>query len=130
MHFSICLFLVLWFAAHTIWAFQYQQTSAISIEDILWFIGYGFFGYFLYSLYYHFFRREFEPFILILRLLSSQAINIYVLLVTFAYPILDAYILFFPAVLIFLAARRSRRKNVAVQKQKPPYVTKYIETLF
>ena len=66
MHMSICVFLVLWFVAHVIWTFQYQQASDVSIADALWFIGYGFFGYFLYSLYYHFFRKEFEPFILIL----------------------------------------------------------------
>ena len=57
MHLSICLFLVLWFVAHLIWTFQYQQASDVSIADALWFIGYGLFGYFLYSLYYHFFRK-------------------------------------------------------------------------
>src|SRR5215204_6475027 len=97
MHCSICLFLALWFAAHAIWTFQYQQSSAFSIDDVLWFVGYGLFGYFLYSLYYYFFRREFEPFLLILigiiivivlvfiidiivstlRLLSNQTMDIY-----------------------------------------------------
>ena len=65
MHFSICLFLVLWLAAQVIWLSQYQQVS-YSIADALWFVGYASFGYFLYSLYYHFFRKEFEPFVLIL----------------------------------------------------------------
>jgi hypothetical protein len=125
MHLSICSFLVLWFIAHLIWSFKYQQSSDVSIQDILWFIGYGFFGYFLYSLYYHFFRKELEPlvpvliaiiisivlvFVLdiivsILRLLSTQTLESYVLSVTLAYPILDA-IMIFPAVLIFLAVRK------------------------
>ena len=129
MHLSICLFLVLWFVAHMIWTFQFQQGSAVSIADALWFIGYGLFGYFLYSLYYHFFRKEFEPFILILmaiiivivlvfvldiivstmRLLSTQTADISVLLVTIVYPILDA-VLIFPAVLIFWAVRRIRQQ--------------------
>jgi hypothetical protein len=138
MHLSICLFLVLWFVAHVIWTFQFQQGSAVSIADALWFIGYGLFGYFLYSLYYHFFRKEFEPFILILmaiiivivlvfvldiivstmRLLSTQTADISVLLVTVVYPILDA-VLIFPAVLIFWAVRRisSRHRN-ATPEQK------------
>jgi hypothetical protein len=136
MHLSICVFLVLWFVAHVIWTFQYQQASDVSIADALWFIGYGFFGCFLYSLYYHFFRKEFEPFILILmaiiivialvfvvdvitsilRLLSTQTVDISVLLVTIVYPILDA-ILIFPAALIFWGARRisSKRKNATLE---------------
>ena len=139
MHLSICVFLVLWFVAHLIWTFQYQQASDVSIADALWFIGYGFFGYFLYSLYYHFFRKEFEPFILILmaviivialifivdiisstlRLLSTQTVDISVLLVTIIYPILDA-ILIFPAALIFWGARRisNERKNALEQKME------------
>ena len=138
MHLSICVFLVLWFVAHVIWTFQYQQASDVSIADALWFIGYGFFGYFLYSLYYHFFRKEFEPFILILiaiiivialvfvvdiiasslRLLSTQTVDISVVLVTIVYPILDA-ILIFPAALIFWGARRisSERKNVTLEQK-------------
>jgi hypothetical protein len=138
MHLSICVFLVLWFVAHVIWTFQYQQASDVSIADALWFIGYGFFGYFLYSLYYHFFRKEFEPFILILmtiiivialvfvvdiiastlRLLSTQTVDISVLLVTIVYPILDA-ILIFPAALIFWGARRisSERKNATLEQK-------------
>jgi hypothetical protein len=138
MHLSICLFLVLWFVAHVIWTFQYQQGPAVSIADALWFIGYGLFGYFLYSLYYHFFRKEFEPFILILiaivivivlvfvldvivstmRLLSTQIVDISVLLVTVVYPILDA-VLIFPAVLIFWAVRRisSRYRNATPEEK-------------
>ena len=138
MHLSICIFLVLWFVAHLIWTFQYQQSSDVSIQDVLWFIGYGFFGYFLYSLYYHFFRKELEPLVLvliavaisialvfvldiivsILRLLSTQPVEFSILLVTLAYPILDA-IMIFPAVLIFAAVRRvsGRRINAAHEQR-------------
>jgi hypothetical protein len=138
MHLSICLFLGLWFVAHIIWTFPYQQTSGVSIADALWFIGYALFGYFLYSLYYHFFKKEFELLVLvliaivisivlvlvldiivsILRLLSTQPVDFSMLLVTLVYPILDG-VLIFPAVLIFWGARRSRSKeNAAVQEQK------------
>jgi hypothetical protein len=138
MHLSICLFLGLWFAAHVIWTFQYQQSSDVSIADGLWFIGYALFGYFLYGLYYHFFKKEFEPLVLvliaivistvlvlvldiivsILRLLSTQPVEFSIVLVTLLYPILDA-VLIFPAVLIFWGARRSRtRENAAVKEQK------------
>src|ERR671918_418165 len=142
MHFSICLFLGLWFTAQVIWTFQYQQSSGVSIADALWFIGYASFGYFLFSLYHHSFREEFEPFVLILvaiiiaialifvldsivsilRLLSTQTIDLSVTLVTLVYPVLDA-VLFFPAVLIFWAVRRRRRsrsrdKGTTIQEQK------------
>ena len=142
MHFSICLFLGLWFTANVIWTFLYQQSSGASIADAIWFLGYASFGYFLFSLYHHFFRKEFEPFVLILvaiiisialifvldvivsilRLLSTQTIELSTALVTLVYPILDA-VLFFPAVLIFWAVRRRRRsrsrlKDTAIQKQK------------
>jgi len=50
MHLSICIFLVLWFAAHVIWTFQYQQSTDISIQDVLWLIVYGFLGFLLYRL--------------------------------------------------------------------------------
>jgi hypothetical protein len=142
MHFSICLFLGLWFTAQVIWTFQYQQSSGVSIADALWFMGYASFGYFLFSLYHHFFREEFEPFVLILvaiiiaialifvldsivsilRLLSTQTIDLSVTLVTLVYPILDA-VLFFPAVLIFWAVRRrgsrsrGRDNETAIQEQ-------------
>ena len=102
MHFSICLFLGLWFVAHVIWTFPYQQTAGVWIADILWFIGYASFGYFLYSLFYHFFKKEFELLVLvliaiiisivlvlvldivvsILRLLSAQPVDFSILLVT------------------------------------------------
>lgn len=137
MHLSICIFLVLWFAAHVIWTFQYQQSTDISIQDVLWFIGYGFFGYFLYSLYYHFFRKEFEPLVLImiaivisivlvlvldiivsiLRLLSTQPVDFSVLLVTLVYPILDA-VMVFPAVLIFWAAKRVSKRIKTASEQE------------
>jgi hypothetical protein len=92
-------------------------------------------------LYRHFFREEFEPFVLILvaiiiaialifvldtivsilRLLSTQTVDLSVTLVTLVYPVLDA-VLFFPAVLIFWAVRRrmstSRLKGTAIQEQK------------
>jgi hypothetical protein len=139
MHFSICLFLGLWFTAQVIWTFQYQQSSGASIADALWFLGYASFGYFLFSLYHHFFRKEFELFVLILvaiiisialifvldsiisilRLLSTQTIDLSVTLVTLVYPILDA-VLFFPAVLIFWAVRRrsrSRDKGTTIHEQ-------------
>src|SRR5215211_7730664 len=138
MHFSICLFLVLWLAAQAIWLSQYQQVS-YSITDALWFVGYASFGYFLYSLYYHFFRKEFEPFILILiaviilvplifivdtivstlRLLSIQTVDISVVIVNAVYPILDAIVIF-PLIMIFWAVRRinSRRKNATLEEIK------------
>jgi hypothetical protein len=52
----------------------------------------------------------------ILRLLSTQTVDISVLLVTIVYPILDA-ILIFPAALIFWGARRisSKRKNPTLE---------------
>ena len=141
MHFSICLFLGLWFTAYVIWALPYQQSSGVSIADALWFLGYASFGYFLFSLYHHFFREEFEPFVLILvaiiiaialifvldsivsilRLLSTQTVDLSVALVTLVYPVLDA-MLFFPAALIFWAVRRrmstSRLKGTGIQEQK------------
>jgi hypothetical protein len=49
LHFSICLFLALWFAAHLIWSFYEQQLPVLSIDDVLWLLGYGLFGYFLYA---------------------------------------------------------------------------------
>jgi hypothetical protein len=146
MHLSICIFLVLWFVAHIIWTFQYQQSSNIAIQDVFWFIGYGFFGYFLYSLYYHFFRKEFEPFVLILiaiiivvilvfiidvivstlRLVSSQTIDISVIFVAIAYPILDA-IMVFPAILIFWAARRLSSKRLSYTPGQKKEVNKEVD---
>lgn len=66
MHFSICLFLGLWFIAQFVWTFPYQQTAGVWMADMLWFIGYASFSYFLYRLYYHFFRTEHEPLVLVL----------------------------------------------------------------
>jgi hypothetical protein len=141
MHISICLFLGLWFTAYIIWTLPYQQSSGVSIADALWFVGYASFGYFLFSLYRHFFREEFEPFVMalvaiiitialifvldtivsILRLLSTQTVDLSVALVTLVYPVLDA-VLFFPAVLIFWTVRRrmstSKFKGTAIQEQK------------
>jgi hypothetical protein len=133
MHFSICLFLGLWFVAQFVWTFPYQQTAGVWIADIIWFVGYASFGYFLYSLYYHFFRTEHEPLVLvlvaiiiatvlvlvldiivsILRLLSTQPVDFSILLPTLVYPILDAALIF-PAVLIFWGAR----KKIVTQEQQ------------
>lgn len=131
MHFSICLF-------QFVWTFPYQQTAGVWMADILWFIGYASFGYFLYSLYYHFFRTEHEPLVLvliaiiistvlilvldiivsILRLLTAQPVDFSILLVTLVYPILDAALIF-PAVLIFWGVRKRiiERKDAAVLGQ-------------
>jgi hypothetical protein len=139
MHFSICLFLGLWFVAHFIWTFPYQQTAGVWIADILWFIGYASFGYFLYSLFFYSFRKKFEPLVLvliaiiisivlvlvldivvsILRLLSAQPVDFSILLATLVYPVLDAA-LFYPAVLIFWGARKriAAQDNAAVREQQ------------
>jgi hypothetical protein len=142
MHLSICLFLGFWLTAYIIWTFSYEQSFHISIPAALWFLGYASFGYFLFSLYRHFFREEFEPFVLvlvaiiiaialifvldtiisILRLLSTQTVDISIALVTLVNPVLDA-VLFFPAVLIFWAVRRrsksrSKHKDTTIQEQK------------
>jgi hypothetical protein len=141
MHISICLFLGLWFTAYVIWTLPYQQSSGVSIADVLWLVGYASFGCFLFSLYYHFFREEFEPLVMILvaiiitialifvldtivsilRLLSTQTVDVSVALVTLVYPVLDA-VLFFPVILIFWAVRRrmsaSRFKGTAIQEQE------------
>jgi hypothetical protein len=132
MHFSICLFLILWLSAQGIWLSQYEIVSN-SIADAFWFIGYASFGYFLFSLYYHVFRREFEPLVLVLiaiiiiivmifvldiivsalRLISTQELEFSVVLVTLVYPVLDA-VLIFPAILIFLAVRRISKRQTAL----------------
>jgi hypothetical protein len=144
MHFSICLFLGMWFVAQFVWTFPYQQTAGVWIADIIWFIGYASFGYFLYSLYYHFFRKEHELLVLILiaivistvlvlvldiivsilRLLSDQPVDFSILLSTLVYPILDAALIF-PAVLIFWGVRKRiiTQKNAAVQGQQADKAT-------
>ncbi|HEY3525970.1 MAG TPA: hypothetical protein VGK47_07225, partial [Nitrososphaeraceae archaeon] len=66
IHLSICFFFAFWLVASVNWIFEDQEAPGILIADILYYLGYTSFGYFVYSLYYHFFRREFEPFILIL----------------------------------------------------------------
>jgi H+/gluconate symporter-like permease len=48
---------------------------------------------------------------------STQQVNISVLLVTLVYPILDA-IMIFPAVLIFWAVRRIRKRQSALQEEQ------------
>ena len=130
IHFSICLFFAFWLAASVNWLFEDQEAPGVLIADVLYYLGYASFGYFLYSLYYHFFRKEFEPFILILiaiiilvplifivdtivstlRLLSTQTVDISLVIVNASYPILDA-IMIFPIVIIFWAVRRIRRRR-------------------
>jgi hypothetical protein len=138
IHFSICLFFAFWLAASVNWTFEDQEAPGVLIADVLYYLGYASFGYFLYSLFYHFFRKEFEPFILFLiaviilvplifivdtivstlRLLSTQTIDISLVIVNASYPILDA-IMIFPIAIMFWAVRRtnSRRKNAILQEQ-------------
>ena len=123
MHFSICIFLGVWFVAQLTWSLYEQQSPAPSLNDILWLIGYVLFGYFLYRLLY-FFRKGLEAHtigliamavtislayitIIILSvssLLSFQKQEISVTILTITYPILDA-ILLVPALLIFWVRR-------------------------
>ena len=139
VHFSICLFFAFWLAASVNWIFEDQEAPGVLIADVLYYLGYASFGYFLYSLYYHFFRKEFEPFILILiaviilvplifivdtivstlRLLSIQTVDISVVIVNAVYPILDAIVIF-PLIMMFWAVRRinSRHKNATLEEIK------------
>jgi hypothetical protein len=139
MHISICLFLIFWFAAAVIWTFENDQSADILIADAFYYIGYASFGYFLYSLYYRFFRKEFEPLILILvaviiliplifvvdtivstlRLLSNQKVDLWVVVKNAAYPILDS-ILIFPTVIMYWGAKRigSRIKRTKMDEQE------------
>lgn len=139
MHLSICLFLLSWFSASVIWTLADNQSAEIVIADALYYMGYASFGYFLYSLYYHFLRNEFEPFILILvaviilipvifivdtivstlRLLSTQTVDVWVVVKNAAYPTLDA-VMIFPTVIMFWGARRitRRHKNSMEEEQK------------
>lgn len=134
IHLSVCLFFAFWLVASVNWIFEDQKAPGVLIADILYYLGYASFGYFVYSLYYHFFRREFEPFILILigvlilvplifivdtivstlRLLSTQTVDISLVVVNASYPILDAIVIF-PIALMFWGVRRisSRHKNTA-----------------
>jgi hypothetical protein len=139
VHFSICLFFAFWLAASVNWIFEDQEAPGVLIADVLYYLGYASFGYFLYRLYYHFFRKEFEPFTLILiaviilvplifivdtivstlRLLSIQTVDISVVIVNAVYPILDAAVIF-PLIMIFWAVIRvnSRRKNATLEEIK------------
>jgi hypothetical protein len=139
IHFSICLFFAFWLVASVNWTFEDQEAPGVLIADALYYLGYASFGYFLYSLYYHFFRKEFEPFILFLiaviiliplifivdtivstlRLLSTQTIDISLVIVNVTYPILDA-ILIFPIAIMFWAVRRidSRHKDATLKEQQ------------
>jgi hypothetical protein len=139
VHFSICLFFAFWLAASVNWIFEDQEAPGVLIADVLYYLGYASFGYFLYSLYYHFLRKEFEPFILILiaviilvplifivdtivstlRLLSVQTVDISVVIVNAVYPILDAIVIF-PLIMIFWAVRRinSRGENATLEEIK------------
>jgi predicted histidine transporter YuiF (NhaC family) len=137
-HLSICLFFAFWLAASVNWTFEDQEAPGILIADVLYYLGYASFGYFVYSLYYHFFRREFEPFILILigililvplifiidtivstmRLLSSQTVDISLVVVNASYPVLDAIVIF-PIALMFWGVRRKsgRHKDETPEQQ-------------
>ena len=139
IHFSICLFFAFWLVASVNWLFEDQEAAGVLMADALYYLGYASFGYFLYSLYYHFFRKEFESFILILiaiiilvplifvvdsivstlRLLSTQTVDISILIVNATYPILDA-IMIFPIVIMFWAVRRinSRCKKATLEEQQ------------
>jgi hypothetical protein len=123
MHFSICIFLGLWFVAQLTWSLYERQSPAPSVNDILWLTGYVLFGYFLYRLSF-LFRKELEmstigivalvvtislAYITIIilsvsSLLSFQKQEISVTILTITYPILDA-ILLVPALLIFWVRR-------------------------
>jgi hypothetical protein len=136
IHFSICLFLVAWIGASISWTFEDQEAPGILIADVLYYFGYVSFGYFLFSLYYHFFRNEFEPFVPILisiiflvalillvdtmvsamRLLSIQALDISLVIVNTSYPILDA-ILIFPIAMMYWTIRRRSKYNDSIQEQ-------------
>jgi small-conductance mechanosensitive channel len=138
MHFSICLFLASWIIASVSWTFEDQEAPGILVADILYYIGYASFGYFLYSLYYHLFRNEFEPFIPILisiiilvalillvdtmvstmRLLSTQTLDISLVIVNTTYPILDAIMIFPIAMMYWTIRRRSRYKKSIPEEQE------------
>ena len=95
------------------------------------------------QLYYHFFRTEHEPLVLvlvaiiistvlilvldiivsILRLLSTQPVDFSILLPTLVYPILDAALIF-PAVLIFWGAR----KKIVTQEQQARNIDETIQS--
>ena len=125
--FRFVYFLVLWLVAQLMWLSQYEEISStgiLFIADAFFFIGYISFSYFLYSLYYHFFRMEFDPFVLVLVGVIIVIVLFFILylIVTISYtdlvyPVLDA-ILIFPALLIFLAVARKTRKNPTANFEK------------
>jgi hypothetical protein len=137
-HFSICLFLAAWIVASISWTFEDQEAPGILVADVFYYLGYASFGYFLYSLYYHFFRNEFEPFIPILisliilvpliilvdvmvstmRLLSTQTLDISLVIVNTSYPILDAILIFPIAMMYWTIRRRSKYKNGIPEEQE------------
>jgi hypothetical protein len=137
IHFSVCLFLAAWIGASISWTFEDQEAPGILVADVLYYIGYASFGYFLYSLYYRFFRDEFEPFIPILisliflvplillvdtmvstmRLLSTQTLDISLVIVNTSYPVLDAIMIFPIAMMYWIIRRRSRYKESLQEEQ-------------
>jgi hypothetical protein len=137
IHFSICLFLASWIVASISWTFEDQEAPGVLVADVLYYLGYTSFGYFLYSLYYHFFRNEFELFVPILisiiilvplillvdtmistmRLLSTQALDISVVIVNTTYPILDVIMIFPVAMMYWIIRRRSKYKNGVPEEQ-------------
>jgi hypothetical protein len=138
IHLSICLFLVSWIVASVSWTFEDQEAPGILVADVLYYIGYASFGYFLYSLYYHLFRNEFEPFVPILisiiilvalillvdtmvstmRLLSIQTLDISLVIVNTTYPILDTIMIFPIAMMYWTIRRRSKYKNNIPEEQE------------
>jgi hypothetical protein len=139
MHFSICTFLGLWFVAQLTWSLFEHQSPTPSVKDILWLVGYGLFGYFLYNLLYNL-RKELEVLtvgiiattitisltyiVLIISSVSSllafQKQELSVTILTIAYPILDA-ILLVPAVLILWIRRNPvtlEHKSLRVEQQQ------------
>jgi hypothetical protein len=51
IHFSICLLFAFWLAASVNWTFEDQEAPDVLLADILYYLGYASFGYFLHSLY-------------------------------------------------------------------------------
>jgi small-conductance mechanosensitive channel len=137
IHFSICLFLASWIVASISWTFEDQEAPGVLVADVLYYLGYASFGYFLYSLYYHFFRNEFEPFVPILisiiilvpliflvdtmvstmRLLSTQTLDISLVIINTTYPILDTIMIFPIAMMYWTIRRRSKYKNGIPEEQ-------------
>ena len=146
IHFSICLFLASWIVASISWAFEDQEAPGILVADVLYYLGYASFGYFLYSLYYRFFRNEFEPFVPILisiislvalillvdtmvstmRLLSTQTLDISLVIINTSYPILDI-IMIFPVAM--MCGQLDAGVNTKMVSQKNKTRTKKINRL-